>query len=162
MRYKITTLKNTSLHHYTLWANSKEDALSKARQRDQITPLHIEAKPIFSLAPSHQDIYIALKQFHIMLLANLPLQQCITSIAQNTSNKKLSCIFENISNSLENGLSLYESFMPYENIFGKLTLVMIEFGSKSGKLCECLELLLEELHSQEIAKKEIKKVLFYP
>lgn len=174
MRYKITTLKNAIPYCYTLWANSQEEALYKAQQKDGIPPLLVEEFPLFSLSsnssifsifsppPSSKDVLTSLKQLHLMLSANLPIQQCIVSLARHTPNQKLAQIFSHLSHSLENGLSLYEGFLPYEKIFGKLTLVMIKFGSKSGRLCKCLALLLDELNDQENNKKEIKKALFYP
>ncbi|WP_027327323.1 type II secretion system F family protein [Helicobacter pametensis] len=162
MRYKITTLKHTSIHRYTIWAKSKDDAWQKAIRKDGIPPLQVEESLLISLPISSQDTLISLKQLHMMIAANIPIQECLDSLTTHTHNTRLAQVFAKISHSLENGLSLYESFAPYENIFGKLTLVMIEFGSRSGKLDLCLKLLLDELNNQEKSKKAIKKALFYP
>lgn len=162
MRYKITTLKNSTPHTYILWANSKEEAIKKAKNRDGIEPLQIKEQALFYRPISKKDILLSLKQLHLMISAHLPIQQCLYSLTLHTRNKKLSKIFQKISDSLENGLNLYESFAPYENVFGKLTLAMLEFGSKSGNLVECLEVLLQELKNQEQHQKNINKALAYP
>lgn len=162
MRYKITTLKNSTPHTYTLWANSKEEAIQKAQNRDGIEPLEIKEQSFFFQPIFKKEILLSLQQLHFMISAHLPLQQCLSSLTLHTRNKNLSKIFQKISDSLENGLSLYESFAPYEQVFGKLTLVMLEFGSKSGKLTECLEILLQELKNQEQHQKNINKALAYP
>lgn len=162
MRYKITTLKNSAPHTYTLWASSKEEAMQKAQKHDGIEPLEVKEQNFFYQPIFKKDILLSLKQLHLMISAHLPLQQCLSLLTLHTRNQSLSKIFQKISDSLENGLSLYESFAPYESVFGKLTLVMLEFGSKSGKLTECLELLLQELKNQEQHKKDINKALAYP
>lgn len=162
MRYKITTLKNSTPYTYILWANSREEAIQKAQNRDGIEPLEIKEQNLLFQPISKKEIFLSLKQLHFMISAHLPLQQCLSWLTLHTRNKNLSKIFQKISDSLENGLSLYESFTPYENVFGQLTLVMLEFGSKSGKLAECLEILLQELKNQEQHKKDINKVLAYP
>lgn len=162
MRYKITTLKNSSPYTYTLWAKSTQEALEKSKNRDGIEPLEIKElnfipQPIFK-----KDVFLALQQLHFMISAHIPLQQCLHSLMLYTPNKNLSKIFQKILDSLEGGLSLYQSFAPYEHIFGKLTLVMLEFGSRSGQLARCLEITLKELKHQDQHKKAIKKALAYP
>lgn len=162
MRYKITTLKNTTPYSYHLWAKSKEEAIQKAQRNDGIPPIHLQENPLISPPIAPKDIFLSLKQFELMISANLPLQACLNSLKKHSSNKRLAQIFENIALSLENGLSLYESFLPYRSIFGNLSLTMIRFGSQSGNLSLCLKLLLNELKQQEKHKKEIQKALFYP
>lgn len=130
--------------------------------RDGTQPLQVKEQSFIFHPILKKDILLSLQQLHLMISANLPLQQCLHSLTLHTRNKNLSEIFQKISDSLENGLSLHASFAPYENVFGKLTLVMLELGSKSGRLAECLQALIEELSSQEQHKKDMTKALAYP
>lgn len=162
MRYKITSLRNTTPYSYILWAKTKEEAQQKAYQLDGIPPISIDESPLLPRRIKAQEVFFSLQQLQLMVSAHIPLQDCIYSLKSHTHNPKLAQVFGNIAKSLENGLSLYESFLPHRLIFGNLTLMMIRFGTQSGNLSQCLKLLLDETKLQAQHQKEIKKALTYP
>lgn len=163
MKYKVKYLNSNKLEQTTLNAQSPQEAreilLSKG-----CTPLDIQEVPsLLNFFPIPQkDKIFSLYQLSLMLSSSLPLSQALYLLEQNCPNPRLRRVFASIGNSLENGISLPEAFAPYEHIFGGLSLVLLQSGSKSGKLAHTLKLLVAQLQAQEKNKKAIKKALFYP
>lgn len=162
MKYKITTLKNSIPFSYTLRAQSLQEAKQKAELQDNLPPITITpiSQPLSFIPQKH--IIQTLEQLHLLLSSHLSLQECFALMIPNTSNKQLKTILEAIYQNLENGLDLYESFAPYEKVFGTLSLKMLYFGVKSNNLTQCLLLLLSHLKSRQDTKSKIRSAIFYP
>lgn len=164
MRYKITTLKNHQLITYHLWAYSQMEAEQKAITRDGYKPIEIKESTLFCrfYPINSKSILVSLRQLLLLLEAQTPINKTIDVVHKHCINPRLSSIFATIKKSLENGLSLPESFAPFRGVFGDLCLAMLQAGSKSGEMSKCLKLLIEDLEQREKEKEAIFKALAYP
>lgn len=164
MRYTITTLKDNKITSYTLWASSLAQAEQRAIERDGFKPIEIkETQWLSRLYPiSSQNLIASLHQLLLLLQAQTPINQALEVVQGHCLNPRLSSIFASIKQSLENGMSLPESFASFRGVFGDLCIAMLQAGSKSGRLTECLELLIEDLRQRERERGATIKALGYP
>lgn len=164
MRYKIITLKDSKITSYTLWASSLTQAEQKAFERDGIAPIEIIEKSFFlNLYPiSQKEMITTLKGLHLLLEAQTPLNRSIEMIQKHSSNPRLAHILACIQKSLANGVSLPESFAPFRGVFGDLCIAMLQAGARSGKMVECLELLLVDMEQRESDRGAVMRALSYP
>lgn len=164
MRYEITTLKDNQPFTYHLWASSQMEAEQKALSRDGYKPIEIKESDFLTrFCPiSSKSILASLRQLSLLLEAQTPINKAIDVVYRHCLNPKLTSIFASIKKSLENGVSLPESFAPFRGVFGDLCIAMLQAGSKSGKMSECLKLLIEDLEQREREKSAVFKALGYP
>ena len=164
MRYQITTLKDNKITSYTLWASSLTQAEQKALERDGIAPIDIKEKTfLLNLYPiSPKEVITTLRGLHLLLEAQTPLNRSFEMLERNCTNPKLTSILACIKNSLANGVSLPESFAPFRGVFGDLCIAMLQAGARSGKMVECLELLLVDMEQRESDRGAVLRALSYP
>lgn len=162
MRYTITTLKDNKITSYTLWASSLAQAEQKAIERDGFKPIEIKESFFLSFPITQKEVIISLKELYLLLQAQTPINRSIQMLQEHCSNPRLSKIFFSIHHSLSNGVSLPESFASYRGVFGDLCIAMLQAGARSGKMVECLGLLLEDLEQREEDRGAVAKALSYP
>lgn len=164
MRYEIITLKDNQVISYYLWASSHIEAEQKALAHDGYKPIEIkESHFLVRFYPiGSKSILASLRQLLLLIEAQTPINQAIDILHKHCINPRLSSIFATIKRSLENGMSLPESFAPFRGVFGDLCIAMLQAGSKSGEMSRCLRLLLEDYEQREKERGAISKALGYP
>lgn len=164
MRYKITTLKDNQVISYHLWASNQLEAEQKAISYDGYKPIEIkESHFVSKFYPiGSKQIISSLHQLLLLLEAQVPIGKAVDIVQKHCLNPRLSSIFAVIKKSLENGMSLPESFAPFRGVFGDLCIAMLQAGSKSGNMIKCLALLIEDFKQKQKQKGAIGKALGYP
>ncbi|MEK7167644.1 MAG: type II secretion system F family protein, partial [Patescibacteria group bacterium] len=85
-----------------------------------------------------------LQNLAVMVKAGLPLAEALNTLAEQTGNKKLKNILNNVCAKVSEGRTFGESLGDYEHDFGELFVNMIKAGEASGQLEE----VLHQLHIQ--------------
>jgi type IV pilus assembly protein PilC len=111
---------------------------------------------------SLKDKLFFVQYLGIMLRAGISLSIALKTLAIQTENKKFSKVINDMSESVEKGVSLTESLRPHVKVFGELFVNMVEAGELSGKLEDVLNQLYVQLKKNHELISKVKGALTYP
>jgi len=109
-----------------------------------------------------QEVIIFTRQLATLLRTGMALSPSLTTLCEQTVNKKFKQILEAVRESVQGGLSFSESLAKYPRIFSELFVSMVEVGETGGMLDKSLDRLaalgIQELDTQS----RVKSALMYP
>jgi len=109
-----------------------------------------------------KDKIVFTRQLATLIGAGLPLSQSLRTIAEQTENKRLRDVAEDIVGSVEGGKSLAESFSKHPDVFDKVFLALIAAGEVSGTLDESLQRIATQQEKDAATTSKIRGALTYP
>lgn len=109
-----------------------------------------------------KDKVVFTRQLATLIGAGLPLSQSLHTVLQQTANKQLQSIVEDISASVEGGKSLSESFSKYPKVFNEVFISLIAAGELSGTLDESLQRIANQQEKDAAIVSKIRGALTYP
>jgi type IV pilus assembly protein PilC len=146
-----------------------ENAAAKLLIAQGFTPLHIKEidqngsfLERFTNRVSAKDKIVFSRQLATLIGAGLPLAQSLHTILEQTENKRLQGIVQEIVTSVEAGKSLSESFSKFPDVFDKVFLALIASGELSGTLDESLKRIADQQEKDAAVMSKIKGALTYP
>ena len=147
-----------------------ENAAAKLLIAQGFTPLSINeideggGSPIAKLLGriTTKDKIVFTRQLSTLLSAGLPLAQSLHTVAEQTENKKLRQVVEDIIGSVEGGKSLSESFGKHDNVFDNVFLALIAAGEVSGTLDDSLKRIAAQQEKDAAIMSKIRGALTYP
>jgi type IV pilus assembly protein PilC len=109
-----------------------------------------------------KDKVVFTRQLATLIGAGLPLSQSLHTVLEQTENKRLQGIVEEIVTSVEGGKSLSESFSKHPEVFDNVFLALIAAGEVSGTLDESLKRVALQQEKDAATMSKIKGALTYP
>ena len=109
-----------------------------------------------------KDKLVFTRQFATLIGAGLPLSNSLRMIVEQTTNKAVRGIIEEVLASVEAGRSLSESCAKHPEMFDKVYLALIGAGEMSGTLDESLKRLAAQQEKDAQMMSKIKGALTYP
>jgi type IV pilus assembly protein PilC len=102
------------------------------------------------------------RQLATLIGAGVPLSQSLHTVMEQTENKQLQSVIQDVSSSVEGGRSLSESFAKHPRVFNELFVALMAAGELSGTLDESLQrVAAQQEKDAEIASK-IRGAMIYP
>lgn len=86
-----------------------------------------------------KDKVVFLRQMATLIGAGLPLAQSLHTVLEQTANKKMQQVVEEIIAEVEGGHTLSDSFGKHPDVFDKVVLALVAAGETSGTLDEALK-----------------------
>lgn len=111
---------------------------------------------------STKDRIVFTRQLATLIGAGLPLSQSLHTILEQTENKRLQSVTEDIVASVEGGKSLHESFSKHPDVFDKVFLALIAAGEASGTLDDSLRRIAAQQEKDAATMNKIKGAMTYP
>ena len=152
----------------TVQADS-ENAAAKLLIGQGFTPLNIKeqqdgANFIARLTGriTTKDKVVFTRQLSTLIGAGLPLSQSLTTVSEQTENKRLQSIAQEVTASVEGGKSLSDSFAKYPDVFDQIFLALVSAGEMSGTLDESLQRVANQQEKDAETASKIKGALTYP
>lgn len=152
----------------TVQAESERSA-AKLLMAQGIVPLEIieQSKKAnifskFTNRVSTKDRIIFTRQLATLINAGLPLAQSLRTLAEQTPNKRLVAIINDIITSIEGGSSLGEAFAAHPEVFNDVYLALIAAGEVSGTLDEALEHIADQQEKDAEIINKVRGALVYP
>ncbi len=109
-----------------------------------------------------QEIIIFTRQLATLLRTGMALSPSLATICEQTVNKKLKTILEDVQRSVEAGSSFSQALSRHPRVFSNLFVSMVEVGETGGILDKVLN-RLALLGNQELETySRIKSALIYP
>lgn len=109
-----------------------------------------------------KDKIVFTRQLATLIGAGLPLSQSLHTVVEQTDNKRLRDVGEDIVASVEGGKSLSESFSKHPDVFDKVFLALIAAGEVSGTLDDSLRRIAAQQEKDAATMSKIKGALTYP
>lgn len=109
-----------------------------------------------------KDRIVFTRQLATLIGAGLPLSQSMRTVLEQTDNKRLRSVIEDIIGSIEGGKSLTDSFSKHPEVFDKVFLALIAAGEASGTLDESLKRVAAQQEKDAAMMGKIKGALTYP
>lgn len=109
-----------------------------------------------------KDRVVFTRQLATLIGAGLPLSQSLSTVIEQTQNKQLQSVIQDISVSVEGGKSLSESFSKHPKVFNEVFLALIAAGELSGTLDESLQRVAAQQEKDAAIVSRIRGALTYP
>lgn len=109
-----------------------------------------------------KDKVVFTRQLATLIGAGLPLSQSLHTVHEQTQNKQLQSIVQDISASVEGGKSLSDSFAKHPKVFSEVFIALISAGELSGTLDESLNRVANQQEKDAAIVSKIRGALTYP
>lgn len=154
--------------HSTVRAESEKSAAKLLIDQGYI-PLHIEEKSegggIFAKLQnrvSTKDRVVFTRQLATLINAGLPLAQSLHTVRDQTPNKKLQSVAQDILTSIEGGSSLSAAFSKHPTVFNDVFIALVSAGEASGTLDKALERIADQQEKDAEIMGKVKGAMVYP
>ncbi len=148
-------------------APSEED-VRRALLREGIRISYLKKKglelklPRLRKAASLKELAIFTRQLSVMVNAGLAIDQALSALAEQQTNKRFKAILEKVTEDVRGGSSLSNAFAKHPQIFDSLYVNMVAAGETGGTLDIILQRLAEYLEKIKALVNKIKSALAYP
>lgn len=109
-----------------------------------------------------KDRVIFTRQLATLINAGLPLAQSLHTVQEQTTNKKLKAVAQDIIASVEGGSTLAAAFGKHEKIFNELFIALVAAGEVSGTLDKALERIANQQEKDAEIASKVKGAMVYP
>lgn len=165
--YKARDLASNKIIKSTVQAQSEAEAGKLLMGRDLI-PLEITPEAggdsllsKFQNRITTKDKVIFTRQLATLINAGLPLAQSLATVQEQTANKKLKIVAQEIATSIEGGSTLADAFAKHD-IFNELFLALVAAGEVSGTLDKALERIANQQEKDAEIAGKVKGAMVYP
>jgi len=141
------------LQKYNIFTTSIKEEVSTAIRFENIS---------FFNRISKKDLAIFSRQLALMLQSRVSVVQSLKSLASQTKNPVFKQKVLEISQLVEEGNSLSDSFGTYPEVFSIFYISLIKTGEATGKISDALFYLSEHLEREYDIGAQIKGALIYP
>lgn len=109
-----------------------------------------------------RELSIFLRQLSTLIDAKVPVVTSLQTISDQTENKYLKLVLEEIIIDVKEGLALSESMAKHPLVFTPLMISMVHSGEVSGNLQKSITFLADNTEKSYELNNRIKSALFYP
>lgn len=109
-----------------------------------------------------KDKIVFTRQLATLIGAGLPLSQSLRTVVDQTSNKRLQGIIQEIIADVEGGKQLSVAFGKHSEVFDKIFLALVTAGEASGTLDEALKRVAAQQEKDAAMMSKIKGAMTYP
>lgn len=166
--YEARDQRNGRVTRATVQADS-ETAAAKLLISQNLTPISIkeiiESDGLISKITGRittKDKVVFTRQLATLIGAGLPLAESLNTALEQTNNKKLQSIVQDVTVSIEAGKSLSDSFSKHPEVFDKVFLALVGAGEASGTLDQALLRVANQQEKDAAVMNKIRGALTYP
>ena len=177
--FSVTVMEKGKRRQEVLKASNRMAAVAMAKQkfpRTMVTkaietsaPLEDSIAQLFSnLKKSSkkkipiQDKISTIRQIAVMTDAGIAINDTLTEVSDNTSNKDLKEIYAKINADINAGNSMSDAMEPYTLEFGHVALAMTNLGERTGNISESYHKLADIMESIRDNTAKFKKAVRGP
>lgn len=146
-----------------------ENAAAKLLTAQGFAPLKIELqdeKASFFARLSgritNKDKIVFTRQLATLIGAGLPLAQSLQTVQEQTANKKMQEIAQEVLSDVEGGKALSDAFSKHPEIFDKVYVALISAGEASGTMDDALKRLAAQQEKDAAMMSRIRGAMTYP
>lgn len=102
------------------------------------------------------------RQLSTLINAGLPLAQSLHTVREQTENKRLQAIIQDIITAVEGGSALSVAFAKHPDVFDDVYIALISAGEVSGTLDKALERIADQQEKDAEIMGKVKGAMIYP
>lgn len=109
-----------------------------------------------------QEVIIFTRQLSTLIRSGMPILPALSTICEQTTNKKFKVILEDVRQAVQGGSSFSDALAKYPNVFSELFVSMVRVGEAGGIMDQVLE-RLAVLGTQEMEiTSRVTSAMTYP
>jgi type IV pilus assembly protein PilC len=124
--------------------------LHKDRGQNRLSRIKTKDKVLFS------------RQLSTLINAGLPLVQSLRSVAEQTANKPLKVVINQIVSDVEAGITFSKALAKYPKVFNKVYISLVAAGETSGTLDSGLERIADQQEKDADIISKVRGAMIYP
>lgn len=109
-----------------------------------------------------KDKVVFTRQLSTLIGAGLPLTQSLRTVRDQTENKRLQGVIEDIVANVEGGKALSEAFGRHTDVFDNVFLALVTAGEASGTLDASLKRIANQQEKDAAMMSKIRGAMVYP
>ena len=109
-----------------------------------------------------EELMVFSQQLSTLYKAGLPLLTGLVSLKEQTENKKLKLVLQDIGRQIEGGATLFGAMSRYPEVFPNVYINMVRAGETSGMLGESLDRFVTLSDRELGTRQKIKEATRYP
>lgn len=109
-----------------------------------------------------EELIFFSQQLSTLYKAGLPLLTGLGSLSEQTENKRLKPVIEDLCRKIEGGSALYEALSRHTDIFSPIYINMVRAGETSGRLGESLDRFVILAERELKTRQKVKEAMRYP
>lgn len=109
-----------------------------------------------------KDKIVFTRQLSTLIGAGLPLSQSMRTVMEQTANKTMQQVVQDVIADIEGGKSLSDAFSKHPKVFDNVFLALVTAGEASGTLDEALRRIATQQEKDAAMMSKIKGALTYP
>jgi type IV pilus assembly protein PilC len=109
-----------------------------------------------------KSLQIFSRQFATMIEAGLSVVTALVILEQQTDDKVLGVVIDDIRERVETGALLSEAMAAHPTVFSRLYVAMVEAGEAAGVLDTVLDRVAIQIEKEQKIKRRIKGAMIYP
>jgi type IV pilus assembly protein PilC len=169
-KFKYTARDATSgqMIKANIEAENEQEA-AKLIRKEGLSPLEIteESQVSGSLRDKlnrvkSKDKVLFSRQLSTLINAGLPLVQSLHNVAEQTTNKKLKSVIEQVISNVEGGMTLSAAVGKYPNVFNRVFVSLVAAGEASGTLDKALERIADQQEKDAEIISKVRGAMVYP
>jgi len=154
----------------TIEASSREEAAALLQKYNVfVTSIKEQAQLVFKTENfeflnklSKKDLAIFSRQLAVMMQSRVPVAQSLESLAVQTKNPGFKRKVLKISQMVQEGNPLSESFAAFPEVFNVFYVNLVKTGEASGKISESLYYISDHLEREHDISSKISNAMIYP
>jgi len=109
-----------------------------------------------------KDKVVFTRQLATLIGAGLPLAQSLRTVFDQTANKRMQQIVQEVITDVEGGKTLSDSFAKHPEVFDKVFIALVSAGEASGTLDEALKRVAAQQEKDAAMMSKIRGAMTYP
>lgn len=109
-----------------------------------------------------KDKIVFTRQLATLIGAGLPLSQSMSTVLEQTPNRRMQQVVQEIIADVEGGKQLSDAFGKHPEVFDKIFLALVSAGEASGTLDEALKRVAAQQEKDAAMLSKIKGAMTYP
>jgi type IV pilus assembly protein PilC len=149
-------------------ASAARDALRGngllAQMLEEIAPTTRAGKTVMGIGEKvkPKSLQVFSRQFATMIEAGLSVVTALVILEQQTDDKALAQILDDVREQVEGGALLSEGMSRHPETFSRLFIAMVEAGEAAGVLDVVLDRVAIQIEKEEKIKRRVKGAMIYP
>ncbi len=170
LTYEYTARNSASGQKVKSVVSAESEAAAAKLIREQgMAPIDIRVKgeannPLtkFTNRVSAKDKVLFSRQLSTLINAGLPLVQSLRNVANQTQNKALKIVINQVIADVEGGAALSAALAKHPSVFNKVFISMVAAGETSGTLDKSLERLANQQEKDAEILSKVRGAMIYP
>jgi len=109
-----------------------------------------------------KDKVLFSRQLSTLINAGLPLVQSLRSVADQTTNKKLHAVIDQVIIDVEGGSAFSASLDKHQDVFNRVFVSLVAAGEASGTLDKALERIADQQEKDADIISKVRSAMVYP